>query len=61
LCQANVEVYQGQINKHYGTKFDIPVLYYSQLMTLAYGGSAKDAGLNGNVVRARKLEEFAAK
>jgi heterodisulfide reductase subunit B2 len=55
LCQANVEVYQGQINKKYGTKFDIPVLYYSQLMTLAYGGSAKEAGLNGNVVRARKL------
>jgi heterodisulfide reductase subunit B len=61
LCQANVEVYQGQINKRYGTKFDIPVLYYSQLMTLAYGGSAKDAGLNGNVVKARKLEEFAGK
>jgi heterodisulfide reductase subunit B len=61
LCQANVEVYQGQINKKYGTKFDIPVLYYSQLMTLAYGGSAKEAGLNGNVVRARKLEEFAGK
>ncbi len=26
------------------TKFNIPVLYYSQLMTLAYGGSAKEAG-----------------
>jgi len=61
LCQANVEIYQGQINKRYGTKFDMPVLYYSQLMTLAYGGSAKEAGLKGNVVRARKLEEFAGK
>jgi len=61
LCQANVEVYQGQINKKYGTKFNIPVLYYSQLMTLAYGGSAKEAGLPGNVVKARKLEEFAGK
>jgi heterodisulfide reductase subunit B len=61
LCQANTEVYQGQINKKYGTKFSMPVLYYSQLMTLAYGGSAKDAGLNGQVIRARKLEEFAGK
>ena len=61
LCQANVEVYQGAINKKYGTKFKIPVLYYSQLMTLAYGGSAKEAGLNGQVIRAPKLEEFAAK
>ncbi|MDP2834818.1 MAG: hypothetical protein Q8Q28_16275 [Pseudomonadota bacterium] len=61
LCQANVEVYQGSINKKYGTKFDIPVLYYSQLMTLAYGGTAKEAALDGNVVRARKLEAFAGK
>jgi len=61
LCQANVEVYQGQINKRYGTKFEIPVLYYSQLMTLAYGGSAKEAALDGHVVRARKLEEFAGR
>jgi heterodisulfide reductase subunit B len=61
LCQANVEVYQGQINQRHGTKFNIPVLYYSQLMTLAYGGSAKEAGLDGQVIRAPKLEAFAAK
>ncbi len=28
---------------------------------LIYGGSAKEAGLPGNVIRARKLEEFAGK
>lgn len=61
LCQANVEIYQGEINKKYGTKFSIPVTYYSQLMTVAYGGSAKDAGLDGQVIKAPKLEEIAAK
>ena len=61
VCQMNVEVYQGQINKKYGTKFNIPVLYYSQLMAVAYGASAKEAGLNGNIVRATRLEEIAAK
>lgn len=61
LCQANVEIYQDQVNKRYGTKFHIPVLYYSQLMTIAYGGSAKDAGLDGQLIRAPKLEEIAAK
>jgi heterodisulfide reductase subunit B len=61
LCQANTEVYQGQINKRYGTKFNMPVLYYSQLMVLAYGGSAKEAALDGHVIRARKLEDFAGK
>jgi heterodisulfide reductase subunit B len=61
LCQANVEIYQGDVNKRYGTKFNIPVLYYSQLMTLAYGGSAKEAGLDGQLIKAPKLEAFAAK
>lgn len=61
VCQMNVEVYQSQINKKYGTKFNIPVTYYSQLMAVAYGASAKEAGLDGNIVRATKLEEIAAK
>ncbi len=61
LCQANVEIYQADVNKKYGTKFNMPVTYYSQLMTVAYGGSAKDAALDGQIIRATKLEEIAAK
>ncbi len=61
LCQANVEIYQGEINKRYGTKFNIPVAYYSQLITVAYGGSAQDAGLDSQLIRASRLEEIAKK
>ncbi len=61
LCQANVEIYQSEINRKQGTKFNMPVLYYSQLMTVAYGGSAKQAGLDGQVIRAKRLEEIAVK
>jgi heterodisulfide reductase subunit B len=61
LCQANVEVYQSEINKKQGTKFNMPVVYYSQLMTIAYGGSAKDAALDGQLIRAEKLEKIAGK
>lgn len=61
LCQANVELYQGAINKKYGTKFNIPVLYYSQILTVAYGGSVKEAGLNGHVIRPKQLEALAGK
>jgi heterodisulfide reductase subunit B len=39
----------------------MPVVYYSQLMTVAYGGSAKDAGLDGQFIRAEKLEKIAGK
>ncbi|MDP2751147.1 MAG: CoB--CoM heterodisulfide reductase iron-sulfur subunit B family protein [Rhodocyclaceae bacterium] len=59
LCQANVEIYQSEINKKHGTKLKMPVVYYSQLMTIAYGGSAKEAGLNGQLIRAEKLEGIA--
>jgi heterodisulfide reductase subunit B len=61
LCQANVECYQGEVNKRFGTKFDMPVVYYSQLMTVAYGGSPKQAGLDGHVIAPKKLHEIAVK
>jgi heterodisulfide reductase subunit B len=61
MCQLNVEIYQGQINKKYRTKFEMPVLYYSQLMGVAYGKSSKQVGLDGQIIRARKLEELAEK
>ncbi len=61
VCQMNVEVYQDQINAKYKTKFDMPVVYYSQLMSVAYGKNVQDSGLNGQVIRAKKLEDIAGK
>ncbi len=61
VCQMNVEVYQDQINDTFGTKFKMPVVYYSTLMSVAYGRSAQDAALNGQVIPAKQLEEIAAK
>lgn len=60
VCQMNTEVYQSQINKKYGTKFNMPSVYYSTLMSVAYGRSAKDAALDGQIIKAKKLEEIAA-
>ncbi len=59
VCQMNVEVYQDQINSTYGTKFQIPVVYYSTLMSVAFGRSGKDAALDGQIIRAKKLEGIA--
>ena len=61
LCQANVEVYQSEINRKHGTKLNMPVLYYSQVMSVAYGGTVKQAGLDGHVIKSKKLQEIAAK
>jgi heterodisulfide reductase subunit B len=59
LCQANVEVYQSEINKKKVTKLAMPVVYYSQLMSVAYGGSLKEAGLDGHVIQPEKLQKIA--
>jgi heterodisulfide reductase subunit B len=62
LCQTNVEMYQDAINKKFGTNFHIPVVFYSQLMAVAFGLDAhKDAALNQNTIRSTKLEEMAKK
>ncbi|MCB1828857.1 MAG: CoB--CoM heterodisulfide reductase iron-sulfur subunit B family protein [Chromatiaceae bacterium] len=61
VCQMNVEVYQDQINARSGTKFSMPVVYYSQLMDVAFGRSAKDAALDQQIIKAKPLEEIANK
>lgn len=62
LCQQNVEMYQDAVNKKFGTKHNIPVVFYSQLMAVAFGMDAKaDAALDQNVIRAKKLEKMARK
>jgi heterodisulfide reductase subunit B len=59
VCQMNTEVYQNQINNTYSTKFKIPVVYYSTLMSVAFGRSYKDAALDGQVIPAKQLDELA--
>jgi heterodisulfide reductase subunit B len=61
LCQANVEIYQSEINKKKGTHLNMPVVYYSQLLSVAYGGGAKQAGLDGNLIQPIKLRDIACR
>ena len=61
VCQMNTEVYQEHINQKYGTKFNLPSVYYSTLMSVAYGKTAKEAALDGQIIKAKKLEEIVAK
>ena len=60
LCQANVEVYQSEINKRYGTRLNMPVTYYSQLLAVAYGSTIEEAGLDGHIIEPARLLHLAA-
>ncbi len=50
LCQVNLEVYQTQVNAEFGTDFNIPVLYFTQLMGVALGISPKKLGIGSELV-----------
>ena len=51
MCAMNLELYQGRINDKYGTDFDVPIVYLTQLMAVAFGmDMKKDAALNYNVI-----------
>ena len=51
MCAMNLELYQGRINDKYGTDFDVPIVYLTQLMAIAFGmDMKKDAALNYNVI-----------
>ena len=39
----------------------MPIVYYSTLMSVAYGDDRNAAGLDGQVFRADKLEDIASK
>jgi len=37
LCQINLECYQNQVNREFGTRFSLPVFYFTQLLGFAFG------------------------
>ncbi len=58
LCSIMYDQYQPTIEQEFGVLYNIPVLYYAQLLGLALGFSPKELGMNKNKV---KLDELYAK
>ena len=55
LCQQNLDLRQEQVNSATGSSFDIPILYFSQIMGLAYGYSPEDLALDKLIVSADRF------
>jgi len=55
LCQMNLDAYQDRINRSYGTEFSIPIVYFTQLMGLAFDMKSERLGLKGCIVPATQL------
>ncbi len=50
MCQLNLDAYQADMNRHFHTDYKVPVLYFTQLMGLAFGQDAAELGLGKEFV-----------
>lgn len=55
LCQMNLEAYQDEINKAYKTNYNMPILFFTQVLGLAFGFSDKELGIDKNLTENIKI------
>lgn len=55
LCQQNLDLRQDQINANMRTDFNIPILFFTQVMGLAYGFSPQELGIDKHNIKAEGL------
>jgi len=54
MCQMNIDLYQADVNRRFKTDFKIPILFFTQLIGLAFGMDAKALGIGSEVVSAKR-------
>ena len=57
MCQLNLDAYQRDVNKHFGTNFNIPILYFTQVIGLAFGYTPREMGIGSEFVSAKPALE----
>lgn len=55
MCQVNLECYQNAVNEEFGTKFNLPILYFTQLIGIALGISPKKLGFGIEMVSVKPI------
>ncbi len=55
MCQMNLEIYQSRVNKMLHTEYDMPIVFVTQLMALAFGKDFKQSALDRNIVSPKSV------
>ena len=55
MCHLNIDMYQGEANRHMGTNYTMPILYFTQMMGVAFGLPAEDVGFGQELVSAQPI------
>ncbi|MBN2147261.1 MAG: CoB--CoM heterodisulfide reductase iron-sulfur subunit B family protein [Anaerolineales bacterium] len=54
MCQMNLDAFQGQMNSQFHTNYQMPVLFFTQLMGIAFGEKPEKLGFGSEFVSARQ-------
>ncbi|MBN1148753.1 MAG: CoB--CoM heterodisulfide reductase iron-sulfur subunit B family protein [Anaerolineales bacterium] len=54
MCQMNLDAYQNETNQHFHTNYKMPILFFTQLMGIAFGLDPKALGFGLELVDARQ-------
>jgi heterodisulfide reductase subunit B len=52
MCQLNLDGYQSRVNGFFGTSFQVPIMYFTQLLGIAFGIEPKKLGFGKELVLA---------
>ncbi|MDH3283441.1 MAG: CoB--CoM heterodisulfide reductase iron-sulfur subunit B family protein [Acidobacteriota bacterium] len=55
MCQVNLDAYQRRVNRRFQMKFDLPVLFFTQLVGLAFGLEHSGLGIGTELVPAKPV------
>jgi heterodisulfide reductase subunit B len=54
MCQMNIDFYQGEMNRHFGENHHMPILFFTQLIGLAFGVAPRKLGIGRELVSSRQ-------
>jgi heterodisulfide reductase subunit B len=54
MCQMNVDFYQREMNHHYRENHHMPILFFTQLMGLAFGMKPASLGFGREIISSRE-------
>ncbi len=52
MCQMNLDAFQGQMNGYFHTNYHMPILFFTQLMGVAFGERPEKLGFGSEFVSA---------
>lgn len=55
MCQLNLDGYQGRVNGFFGTDFHMPIIYFTQILGVAFGLDWRKLGFGKELVRAEPV------